>query len=394
MIKFIFILISIFTVGFFIVKDTWMVTLQGFGYELKASVLILIVGAFLLFYLIHLLKKPFGWWGRCQNWFAKRKQDQKEAFLLLALKTVLDKNSESVKQLLKQKNKFFDRKSDENYILEALFNPTPHTFEQLIHRENTELAGIKGLLDYAQEDGNWTEAGRLLQKAAEKYEKEPWVWDSLWTVQILQNDWYEALNTLERLKAQGQVDKAEYAKRKSLLLLKLGRVAEAYKLNPDNQAIILAYARSEPQKADKLIRHLWSKEPCMDAFNIYWQTIATEKPSKQTKAIDKLVRENPKHRLSLWVLIETAIKQESWGPAKGYLSDYLAMYPLTTQIAHLMAEVERQGWHHLEEAQKWELKALEAPSEKGWICSSCGHRTDTWEIVCPACNAFGEVIGK
>jgi len=394
MIKFIFILISIFTVGFFIVKDTWMVTLQGFGYELKASVLILIVGAFLLFYLIHLLKKPFGWWGRCQNWFAKRKQDQKEAFLLLALKTVLDKNSESVKQLLKQKNKFFDRKSDENYILEALFNPTPHTFEQLIHRENTELAGIKGLLDYAQEDGNWTEAGRLLQKAAEKYEKEPWVWDSLWTVQILQNDWYEALNTLERLKAQGQVDKAEYAKRKSLLLLKLGRVAEAYKLNPDNQAIILAYARSEPQKADKLIRHLWSKEPCMDAFNIYWQTIATEKPSKQTKAIDKLVRENPKHRLSLWVLIETAIKQESWGPAKGYLSDYLAMYPLTAQIAHLMAEVERQGWHHLEEAQKWELKALEAPSEKGWICSACGHRTDTWEIVCPACNAFGEVIGK
>ena len=71
MFRFIFILISIFVVGFFIVKDTWMVSIQGFGYELKASVLILIVGAILFLYLLHLLKKPFGWWGRCQNWFAK-----------------------------------------------------------------------------------------------------------------------------------------------------------------------------------------------------------------------------------------------------------------------------------------------------------------------------------
>ena len=85
MIRFLFILISVFIVGFFIVKDTWMVTIQGFGYELKASVLILIVGTFLFFYLVHLLKKPFGWWERCHNWFVKRRQDQKEAYLLLAL---------------------------------------------------------------------------------------------------------------------------------------------------------------------------------------------------------------------------------------------------------------------------------------------------------------------
>ena len=394
MIRFIFILISVFTVGFFIVKDTWMVTVQGFGYELKASVLILIVGVLLFLYLLHLLKKPFGWWGRYQNWSTKRHQDQKEAYLMLALKTVLDQNSESEKQLLKQKNKFFDKKSDENYILEALFNPTAHTFEQLLHRENTELAGIRGLLGYAQKDGNWQEAERLLQKAAEKHEKEPWIWNALWTVQILQNDWYDALNTLERLKKQGQVDKPEYEKRKSLLLLKLGQVTEAYQLNPDHQAIVLAYAKAEPQKADKLIRHLWAKNPCMDAFEIYWQTISDEKQSKQTKAIDKLIHENPKHRLSLLALIETAVRQESWGPAKGYLSDYMAMYPLSFQVARLMAEVERQGWHHTEEAQKWELKALDTPSEKGWVCSVCGNRTDTWEIVCPACNTFGEIVGK
>jgi len=391
MMRFIFILISIFTVGFFIVKDTWMVTVQGFGYELKASVLILIVGVILFLYLVHLLKKPFGWWGRCQNWLNKRRQDQKEAYLLLALKTALDQNTAAVKQLIKDKNKFFDKKSDENYILEALFEPTPHTFEQLLHRENTELAGIRGLLTYAQKDGNWAEAGRLLQKAAEKHAQEPWIWEALWTVQTLQNDWYEALNTLEILKKQGQINKEEYTRRKALLVLKLGRVSEAYKLYPDHQAIVLAYAKAEPGKAEKLIRHLWAKAPCLEAFDIYWQMIASEKQSKQVKAIEKLVNENPKHRLSLLVLAQTAMKQELWGKAKEELTDYLAVYPLTAQVARLMAEVERQGWHHLEEAQKWELKALEAPAEKGWVCSACGHRTDSWEIVCPACNAFGEI---
>ena len=297
MMRFIFILISIFTVGFFIVKDTWMVTVQGFGYELKASVLILIVGVILFLYLVHLLKKPFGWWGRCQNWLNKRRQDQKEAYLLLALKTALDQNTAAVKQLIKDKNKFFDKKSDENYILEALFEPTPHTFEQLLHRENTELAGIRGLLTYAQKDGNWAEAGRLLQKAAEKHAQEPWIWEALWTVQTLQNDWYEALNTLEILKKQGQINKEEYTRRKALLVLKLGRVSEAYKLYPDHQAIVLAYAKAEPGKAEKLIRHLWAKAPCLEAFDIYWQMIASEKQSKQVKAIEKLVNENPKHRL-------------------------------------------------------------------------------------------------
>ena len=394
MLRFIFILISVFTVGFFIVKDTWMVTVQGFGYELKASVLILAVAVFLFLYLIHLLKKPFGWWGRCQNWLTKRHQNQKEAYLLLILKTVLDQDSLAAKQILKEKNKFFDKKSDENYLIEALFEPNPHVFEQLLHREKTELAGIKGLLSYAQEKGDLAEATRLLQKASEKYGAEPWVWESLWMVQTLQNDWHEAIGTLDILKKMGLVSREEYAHRRALLLLKLGRVREAYKLAPEDQAVALAYAKSEPTQAQKIIRHLWHEKPCWDAFHVYWQAISDEKPAKKAKLIEKLIHENPKHRLSLLIQVQVAMYQNLWAKAKGDLDSYLNIYPLTVGVAHKMAEIEQQGWHHTEEARKWEEKALTLPPDLDWCCTTCGYQTDSWSVVCPHCNTFGSIKGQ
>jgi len=394
MLRFIFILISVCIVGFLIVQDTWMVTVQAFGYEVTTSAIVFIIGILFLMYLIHLLKKPFRWISGCQTWLAKRKQSQKEAYLLLALKTVLDKDTAAVKQLLKQKDGFFDKKSDENYILTALFDPSAYAFEQLMHRENTELAGIKGLLSYADEVGDWQEAGRLLQKAAEKHPTEPWIQEALWTVHILQSDWHEALGTLDVLKQQKLVDKAEYVRRKACLLMKLGRVKEAYALDPENPAVAMAYATLEPKKAVDIVQKLWTRMPCQDAFLIYQRLIASEKPAKQVKLVQKLVRSNPEHKLSLLAVAQMAMSQELWSMAKEQLEIYAKTYPITEKVARMMAEVERAGWHHEEAAKKWEEKAMIAPKETGWVCAECGHMTEAWDARCPACNAFGSIRVK
>ena len=391
MLRFILILISVFIVGFLVVQDTWMVTIQAFGYEITTSAIVFIIGILLLMYLIHLLKKPFRWISGCQTWFEKRKQSQKEAYLLLALKTVLDKDSVAIKQLLKQKNTFFDKKSDENYILTALFDPSAYAFEQLLHRENTELAGIKGLLAYADESGDWQEAGRLLQKAAEKHPMEPWIQEALWQVNVLQSDWHEASETLEILKKQKLVDKEEYARRKACLLMKLGRVKEAYGLDPENPAIAMAYATAEEKKAIDIIQKLWAKTPCWDAFLIYERLIATEKPAKQMKLVEKLVKHNPEHKLSLLAMAQTAMTRELWGLAKEQLEVYAKTYPVTERVARMMADVERTGWHHEDVAKKWEEKAMVAPKETGWVCGSCGHMVEAWDARCPFCNAFGSI---
>jgi len=394
MIKFISILVSLFVVGYFIAHDTWMVTITGFGYEVTTSVLVLVLAVLLIFYLWHLVKKPFYWLSGYRAWYAQRRQSQKEAYLVQALKTILDQSGKSTAQILKQKGSFFDKRSDENYILEALFDPTPHVFEQLLHREGTELAGIKGLLAYAREEGDWEAASRLLYRAAEKYASETWVQQALWEAQIMQADWTESLKTLELLKKQGLVDKAEYNLRRALVLLKLGQAKEAYKLLPDHPAVALAYAKTEPSKVKSVVTALWKTAPCGEAFELFRQAIAEEKPTKQAKLIDRLIQTNPNHRVSLIAQVQVAIDNELWGVAKDHLTTYLNTYPLTASVARLMAEVERKGWHHEEEAKVWDDKAAHATDDSGWGCAICGHKTAEWDAVCPSCNAFGSIQYK
>ena len=394
MIRFLSILISLFIVGYLIAHDTWMVTIRGFGYEVTTSVLVLALAFILLMYIAHLLKKPFHWLDRYRNWSARRKQDRKEAYLLAVLKTVLDKDSQARQQLLKQRNTFFDKKSDENYLIEALFAPTPHVFEQLLHREKTELAGIQGLLSYARKGGDYDAVGRLLRKAAEKHAGEPWLQEMLWEVQIMQNDWAEALATLDKMKKMDLVTREEYSYRRALILMKLGRVKEAYKSLPDHPAVAVAYAEAEPHKACSIITDLWETTPTDEAFALFKKAISNEKPAKQAKLIDKLIRRHPSHRISLLVQAQTAMERNLWGVAKEYLTEYLNTYPLTQRVARLMAEVERKGWNHENEAKSWDAKAAGATDDIGWGCTVCGHKTQEWDAVCPTCNAFGGIKYK
>ena len=256
------------------------------------------------------------------------------------------------------------------------------------------MAGIKGLLSYAQQNGDLAEVERLLQKAVQKHPNEMWIEEALWTVQTLQSDWAEALKTLDTLKKNNLVDKENYTLRRALILLKLGRFDEAYKLLPDHPAVAVAYATSVPKKARDILIKLWAKEPCRDAYLLFQKMIADETPAKQLKSVEKLVHGNPNHRLSLLALAQTAANNEMWGVAKDQLTAYLAVYPLTASVAHLMADIERKGWHHAEGAREWEEKAATAPQEAGWGCAVCGHQMPEWDILCPHCNAFGQIKYK
>lgn len=391
MFKFLLILVVLCIAGFSMMPDMGIITITAFGFRVTTSVLIVIAVLAVILYLWHLLKQPFLWLSSCQTWYQKRKQSQKEAYLLLALKTVLDQDSAAKARLIKQKNTFFDKKSDENFIIDALFQPSPHTFEQLLHRPETELAGIHGLLDYAQKEGDWEETARLLQKAHDKNPDEPWVAEKLWQAQILQSDWAEALKTLDTLKKMGLIGKTEFQLRKALILVKLGRVKEAYKLAPAEIEVALAYAKAEPKKAKDIIEDLWPKAPCQDAFVLFRKAIVGEKPAAQEKAVRKLVKHNPEAKQSLLALAETAADLEKWGDVKEYLTTYLSLYPLTVTVAQMMAQAERRGWHHEEAAKDWEIKTRFARDEDGWGCGVCGHKTHEWDILCPKCNTFGSI---
>lgn len=394
MMKLIITLISVFLLGFLIVNDTWTITIIGFGYELTTSVFLFIIAIIALIYVMSLLRKPFGWISGYQNWCRTRKQNQKEAYLTLALQTILDRSSKNINVLMKQRKTIFPQKSNEALIIEALFKPTPYVFEQLIHREGMEIIGIRGLLSEAQKNGDLNEAARLLQKAEQKAPEETWIQESLWTLQTLQSDWGEALNTLDKLKKRGIVDKKTYMTRKACLLLKLGQAKEAFRLDPENPAAAIAYARQTPEKAINILSDSWEKTPSWETYLLFRDTIQSEKPAKRMKLTEKLVRKNKENRLSFIALAQTAMDAHMWGAAKEYMTSYLNAYPITPQTATMMAMIEREGWHHEEGAKAWEEKATTADEISGWGCDICNHSTNEWDARCPNCNAFGSIRFK
>ena len=84
----------------------------------------------------------------------------------------------------------------------------------------------------------------------------------------------------------------------------------------------------------------------------------------------------------------------NWARAKENLEIYLQNYPLTRQVADMMANLERVAWRHEDIANEWERKSIESEDDSLWICAQCGHTAGEWQVLCPHCNAFDTLYNK
>ena len=392
MLKIILFLIAMFVTGFLIVHENWTVTLRGFGYEVTLSTVLLIVLVLIGIYLIQLIKKPFSWlFG-----FNKRRHTKhfikKENYLTFVLKTLLDQNNHSVQQILKQKKTLLPKKDIRHLLLEAIFTPSKEVFSNLSHHKDTELAGLRGLYLEEKEKGNIKEAEKLLSRMIDKYPTVNWVVQETYEIQTLQRDWANALLTLEKLFKMKQISKNDYLNQKASLLYMQNKFKDAYLLNRTNPAFAIAYSKENPSYAKTILTTSWNKEPSWDVYLAYYELIKSLPAEKQVKAIQKLISKNKEFRISMLALADIAIKTENWRLAKETLESYLQSYPLTKNVASMMATVARCGWHHEQEAKEWEAKGLETDDKYGWTCLSCNQKTTNWSPSCPYCNKIGQII--
>lgn len=391
MLRIILFLAAMFITGFLIVQENWNISIGAFGYEITISTVLLILIIVILVYLIYLVKKPFTWICGIKNKMARSHLIKKEAYLTFALKTILDQDNESIRTILNQKKEMLGKDDIKHSLLDALFSPTPAIFEQLMHQKETELAGIRGLFLEAKKQGDLKEADKLLKKAEKNYPHVYWILTNHFDIQVLQNDWQNALDTLEQMKKGKLIQKDAYQLQKATLLFKIGKIKEAYELDKTNPAIAIAYAKEIPTKAADILIDSWQKTPCWETYEAYKRFFENQSAEKQLKAVYKLVNKNPDFRISLIAIADTAIRVELWREAKETLTAYLNSYPLTSQIATMMATITREGWHHEPEAKEWEQKATEAEDKFGWMCTACNHKTTSWDACCPHCNAIGTI---
>ena len=88
MLKFLLVIALLTGVCFFFSSSMWDISLQMLGYEITFPLSLVILALFLLCFVWSLIKKPFVWIQKFRAWRSKKKQQNKEAFLLRVLNTL------------------------------------------------------------------------------------------------------------------------------------------------------------------------------------------------------------------------------------------------------------------------------------------------------------------
>lgn len=392
MLKFFLIIIGIIFIAYLAIDESYNLSISAMGYEYTFSIAVVFVALVLLFYLVHLIKKPFIWFANYKTRKMQQNIQRKETFLTRVLTTVLDKNNEEASNVLSKRKKLFAKGSTEQLLFDALFAPKTSVFEQLKANKSTELAGIRGLYLEAKEKGDVATQDQLLEQGLAQYPNVLWLMQEQLELRLLQDDWNKALETLELLNKRKALSKADYIAKKSCILYKTAHLKEAFSLAPDNPIIAIAYAASDPKKAADILKKSWALTPCWETYESYKKLIKSENASKQMKLVEKFVSKNANSKLSLLAVVDIAIENNLWGVAKEMLEVAMNSYTTTAQMALMMAVIERNGWHHESAAKEWEEKAMSADHSPMWVCKDCRRTSATWDVKCPTCNACGDMM--
>ena len=337
-----------------------------------------------------LILLPFKWLARWLHWRNQSKEERKKAYLSQVLEAIVNHNKERYPLLVKQVHTHFTTADIQYWLVLALLQPTDEVYQKLLTFPTTVLGGIYGFLKTAEGVGNTMEMRNLLEALPEKEKEVLWVREAYLQLALMEADWEDALTRLDNLKKT--MSKSEYRRARACLLMMVGEVNQAYKLDDTQAPIVLAKAKETPEKAIKILKKAWERTPCQEIYAAYKMALAGKSDKEKMKAVLALVKPDKGNRFSLLALADMNLEIGNAPKAKEILESYLENFPLTQKVALMMATAERLGWNHEEMAQDWERKALNLQGKSGWICTHCGHASSAWEPICPACHLFNTII--
>lgn len=385
-----FLMAVLFGLGVALSSPSLFMTITFQNYQVYLSIFTFAGFVIAVMWLWALILLPFKWLVRFATWRKNTKEAQKQAYLSQVLEALVNHNKEQYPLLVKQAYSHFTTEDIQYWLVLALLQPTDEVYQKLLSFPTTVLGGIHGFLKTAEGMGNTTEMRNLLEALPEKEKKVLWVKQAYLQLALMEADWTNALTYLDNLKKT--LSKSEYRRMRACLLMMMGEVDQAYKLDDTQAPIILAKAKENPEKALKILKKAWEKTPCQEIYVAYKKALAGKTDEEKMKAVVALVKPDKGNRFSILALADMNLEIGNAPKTKEILEGYLENFPLTEQVALMMARCEREGWHHEEAAQKWERKALNLQEKSGWVCTHCGHTCSTWEPVCSACHLFNSII--
>lgn len=279
------------------------------------------------------------------------------------------------------------------------------------------LAGLKGLMQTAQAEGDRPAAIRHAQSAYGLAKTARWAWRALLEERLEAGDWAAALDLVSGAQERKIVSPVIADRTRAALLAasaasfetdaneRLRAQAQDFalqsaKLKPDFAPGVVMAARllaadGKVGRASSLIEGAWKGRP-HPALWLAWRDLRTdETPRERAKRLAALAALNPDDRESRILMVEQALVAGEIGAARE-AARRLEAEPLTQRLAGLQARAANAA-AAVDEARAWITRGAAAPQEPDWSDldpegRAFAYRPEDWTRLVATYGETGELI--
>ena len=281
---------------------------------------------------------------------------------------------------------------------------------KMMKNENVQLIGLKAAVEAQMQKKEFKEALNTVNKAYELRQDLYWVIESAFELRAKAKDWEGALQVLEAGLKKKIINKVDYDRYKSIVLLERALefdakddevnfykfASQAFEADETLVAAAITLARyykkndNQVRKAASVLTEAWKRNPVDELAYEYMNLWPKDDILDQIKRIEGWANMNSmRPSLNNRLIAELAVKAGLWNKAKTEIDMFIINNPCTKKIASLMATYEEKANKDKKAAAEWKKRMKNCDDDSAWICEDCGAVSDKWEAVCDKCGSFG-----
>ena len=267
---------------------------------------------------------------------------------------------------------------------------TKTAYSAMLNVPELKVAGLKGLMQLAKNQGEKAEAVRLATEAYNQPKPAMWAFETLFEARLEAGEWAEALDLIdgalnrklispvfsERAKASlmaASAARLEISDDAQMRDQALDYAQRAAKLQPafTPAAIIASRLLGKANKmgrAEDVLEAAWAAQPHPAIWLTYRDLVSSETPKERARRLQGLIDRNKTHRESRMLQLERALltgSKPDIATAMTALADDATEEKLTKRVSGLMSRG-AQALGDLDTARTWVAQAALAKGEPEW----------------------------
>jgi HemY protein len=283
-------------------------------------------------------------------------------------------------------------------------------YTALLGEKDGEFLALRGLIGQALTAGDSEEALRLSRRAIGLRPNAEWVFETLFGLEIAAGRWEAARDALDGAARRHLLPETRAAHYRGVILHELSLAAEAaggrrralslaasaVATAPDLIPAAARHARlliaeGKRRAARRAVERAWSLAPHPELARV-WAELGGGAPALELVTwFERLAAHNPDAMETHVAVAEAALAAQLWGEARRHLGLAIAAAGPggpSRQLCLLMARLEEGEHPQAGAARDWLDRALAAPADPAYLCTSCGRESGEWQALCRHCRSF------